>query len=177
MIGKRVSAYVSSGRLVPDRLVVEVMAARLTRSVLRTGFVLDGFPRTRGQAQGLDRVLGRRSAPLDGAVYLTSPQDLLVRRLSGRRVCETCGDIYHIRTMRPKHPGRCDRCHGRLGIRTDDTPATIRKRLALDRQAVSPLLQHYERQGILHRVNGAGHVDRAFERLARLMRREGWIRT
>lgn len=175
-LGRRVKRYVMNGRLVPDSLVVEVMAAHLDKKTLERGFVLDGFPRTRGQAVGLDRVLARRRRSLDGAVYLTSPQRLLVRRLSGRRVCERCGDTYHIRTMRPRHPGRCDRCRGRLIPRKDDQPDTIRKRLAIDRKAAAPLLAYYRRKRLLYPVNGVGRIDTVYyTRALGLLRRKGWL--
>lgn len=176
-LGRRVHAYVANGQLVPDPLVVQVMASRLTTGKLKSGFVLDGFPRTKTQAAGLSRVLQRRRAPLDAAVYLTSPEPLLVRRLSGRRVCGECGANYHLRTMRPKRAGRCDRCGGRLIVRKDDQLATIRKRLAIDRRTASPLLRYYQREGLLHRVDGRGHIETVFGRSLRLLRRKGWLRS
>ena len=174
-LGRRVNRYVTNGRLVPDALVVEVMAARLTARTLRRGFVLDGFPRTQGQAAGLARVLRKKGHVLDGAVYLTSPQWLLVRRLSGRLVCARCGENYHIRTMRPRRTGRCDRCGGRLITRKDDQPDTIAKRLRIDRKAAAPLLAYYRRGGLLYRVNGAGHVETVYVRTLKLFRRTGWL--
>jgi adenylate kinase len=174
-LGRRVSRYVMKGRLVPDALVVEVMAAHLGAGTLASGFVLDGFPRTEGQAAGLDRVLRRRRRALDGAVYLTSPVPLLIRRLSGRRVCDRCGENYHVRTMRPRRPGRCDRCGGRLVVRRDDEPATIRRRLAIDRRAAAPLIRYYRRRRLLHRVNGAGRIGQVYARTLTLFRRNGWV--
>ena len=176
-LGRRVNRYVTSGRLVPDALVVQVMTARLGAKTLAGGFVLDGFPRTRGQAAGLDRVLRRKRRPLDGAVYLTSPEALLVRRLSGRRVCPRCGMNYHVRTMRPKRPGRCDRDHAPLVIRKDDQPETTKKRLAIDRKASRPLLAYYRRHRLLYNVDGAGHIETVFVRTRKLFRRNGWLRT
>lgn len=173
-VGRRVKRYVTNGRLVPNDLVVQVMATELTRT-RRKGFVLDGFPRTRGQAVGLKRVLGRLRLPLDAAVYLTSPRALLVRRLSGRQVCSRCGTNYHIRTMRPRRLGRCDRCRGRLGVRKDDQPATIRKRLTIDRKAATPLLNHYRRHKLLYPVNGAGNVETVYQRTIKLFERQGWV--
>ena len=173
-LGRRVQRYVTTGRLVPDALVVEVMAAQLKRA-RRKGFVLDGFPRTAAQAAGLDRVLRTRHQVLDAAVYLTSPYALLVRRLSGRQVCGRCGANYHIRTMRPKRSGRCDRCAGRLMVRKDDQPATIRKRLAIDRKAAAPLVAYYRRKRLLFPVDGRGHIQTVFTRTMKLFRRQGWV--
>ena len=177
-LGQRVKRYVMSGRLVPDALVVQVMNAHLASTQrARRGFILDGFPRTKGQAIGLHRVLERRHQPLDGAVYLTSPQSVLVRRLSGRRVCQACGANYHVRTMKPKRAGQCDRCRGVLVTRRDDQPETIKKRLAIDHKAASPLLQYYRRQGVLSELNGAGHIKTVFVRAMKLFRTQGWLGT
>lgn len=173
-LGRRVQHYVSTGGLVPDALVVQVMAAQLTPALLGKGFVLDGFPRTRGQAAGLDRALARRRSALDGAVLLEGPRALLIRRLSGRRVCPTCGANYHVRTMRPKRAGRCDVCATPLVIRKDDEPRTIAKRLAVDRAAAKPLIAYYARRGLLHRISAAGTVRLTFARLQRLIRTQGW---
>ena len=175
-LGGRVRRYVTSGRLVPDALVVKVMTTHLRTAARARGYVLDGFPRTRGQAQRLDRVLKRWKQPLDGAIYLTSPTALLVKRLSGRRVCVSCGANYHIRTMRPRRAGRCDRCDGKLIIRKDDQLQTIKKRLSVDHRAAAPLLRYYRRRGILYKVDGVGHIERVFARTLTLLRRQGWVR-
>ena len=174
-LGRRVQRYVTTGRLVPDQLVVDVMASHLTPTLLRQGFVLDGFPRTRRQAAGLDQVLARKQAPLDGAVYLTSPQDLLIRRLSGRRVCKRCGANYHIRTMKPKRDGQCDRCRGILTTRKDDQIQTIRKRLQVDRASTAPLLAHYRNKRLLQLLDGRGHIQTVFGRAQKLFRRKQWL--
>ena len=174
-LGRRVKRYVVSGRLVPNELVLEVMASRLTPMVLASGFVLDGFPRTQGQAAGLDHVLHQRDAPLDGAVYLTSATALLIRRLGGRRMCPRCGANYHLRTMRPRRAGRCDRCRVPLVTRKDDQPETIMKRLAVDRKAAKPLLAYYRRRNVLYRIDGDGRIDPVFDRAMTLFRRHGWV--
>ena len=173
-LGRRVQRYVTNGRLVPDSLVVAVMAKQLA-ALRGRGFVLDGFPRTAGQAAGLAKVLKRRRTPLEAAVYLTSPHGLLVRRLSGRRVCRRCGENYHVRTMRPKRAGRCDQCGGRLITRKDDEPVTIAKRLRIDRRAARPLLAYYRRHKLLYAVNGQGRVETVYERTMKLFHRQGWL--
>jgi len=175
-LGRRVHRYVTSGRLVPDRLVVAVMAARLNPAQLDCGIVLDGFPRTAGQAAGLDRVLKRRRRPLDGVVYLSVPMTVLVRRLTGRRVCPRCGANYHVRTMKPTRPGRCDRCATRLIIRNDDEPRTIKKRLLIDQAASRSLVTYYRRRGVLYRIDGAGRLEQVFERVRLVCVRHGWLK-
>ena len=173
-LGERVRRYVTNGRLVPDELVVEVMAARLRRLPKANSFILDGFPRTARQAAGLDRELTTEHRALDAALYLSSRRSTLVRRLTGRRVCARCGANYHIRTMRPKRAGACDQCRGPLTTRKDDEPATIRRRLALDDRQTTPLLNYYKRQGLLYRVNGEGRIDTVFRRTLELFRKHGW---
>ncbi len=175
-LGHAVSRYVTAGRLVPDRLVVNVMTRQLTPRLLSQGFVLDGFPRTVGQAKGLDQFLQRRRRPLDAALYLACPQPVLIQRLSGRRVCSRCGAIYHLRTMPPKRTGICDRCHGTLVVRKDDEVATVTKRLAIDRGQAKPLLAYYRQQGFLYRLNGTGTSAQVLQRVIRLFRRHGWVK-
>ena len=174
-LGRQVRRYVTSGRLVPDSLVVEVMGARLSDRRFGRGFIVDGFPRTAGQALGFDRIMRRKYQSLDGAVYLDAPEAVLVRRLSGRRVCSRCGANYHVRSMRPRRRGICDRCAGSLIIRKDDEPQTIRKRLAVDRKAAKPLIGYYKRKNLLHRVSGVGGVEQVFARVTALCRRQGWM--
>lgn len=174
-LGRAVTRYVNQGRLVPDRVVVRIMTSRLSRRRLDRGLVLDGFPRTVGQARGLDRFLTSVKRPLSGAVYLACSQPTLIRRLGGRRVCSRCGAIYHMRNMPPKRPNRCDRCNGPLTIRKDDQAKTIRKRLAIDRVEAKPLLAYYRRAGLLYRLDGGGHSEQTFPRLVRLLRQQAWI--
>ena len=174
-LGKAVMRYVNQGRLVPNALVVDIMTSRLSRRLLDRGIVLDGFPRTVGQAKGLDRFLKTMRRPLCTAVYLACPQAVLIRRLGGRRVYSRCGPIYHIRNMRPKRPNVCDRCRGPLMIRKDDQAATIRKRLAIDRVEAKPLLAYYRDADMLSRLNGGGSSTQTFPRLMQLLTRQGWV--
>lgn len=173
-LGKLVTRYVSSGRLVPDELVVKVMVKRLARYGVTRGVVLDGFPRTVGQARGLEAFLRARGAQVSAALYLECPTSLLIARLSGRRVCSRCGRNYHIRTMRPRRTGVCDACTGALVIRKDDQVKTIAKRLEIDRAKAKPLLDFYRQRRLLSRLNGSGDVTQVFQRVRRLMKQEGW---
>jgi len=174
-LGKQVSRYVTSGRLVPDAIVVRVMTKRLSRRLLGQGVVLDGFPRTVGQAQGLDAFLAHTRQPLDGVITLRCPARVLIVRLGGRRICSRCGAIYHVKNIRPKRAGRCDRCGGSLSVRKDDQVATIRKRLAIDRAQSQPLLAYYRQQRRLYRLDGSGSSEQAFRRSMRLFRQQGWL--
>ena len=174
-LGRSVHAYVSSGRLVPDALVVKVMVSRLTSRLLRQGFVFDGFPRTVGQAQGLDQALNRKRHPLLGALYLQCPTSVLISRLSGRRVCGSCGAIYHLRNMPPKRVDRCDRCGQALITRKDDRVDTIKERLRIDQEQAKPLVKYYRRKRLLYPIRSANSNDHTLAQTLRLMRRKGWI--
>ena len=173
-LGRTVQAYVESGRLVPDELVVRVMTKQLTPRMLQRGFVLDGFPRTVGQADGLNRYLTAKRRPLDGAVYLACSSQVLIRRLSGRRVCKACGAIYHVRNMRPKRAGICDRCGGALITRKDDAVSTIATRLAVDRAKVKPLLAYYRTRRLLFRIDSNETNEKTFRRIQQLFGRQSW---
>jgi adenylate kinase len=151
------------------------MTSRLSRARLRRGVVLDGFPRTVGQAQGLDRFLKRQRQPLEAAIYLACSPNVLIRRLSGRQVCRACGAIYHVRNMPPKRRGLCDRCGGALVVREDDRAATIRKRLEVDRGQARPLLDYYARKRLLYQLTGSGSSGQAFTRAMALFKRQGWV--
>jgi len=173
-LGGRVSRYVSRGLLVPDALVVRVMTSRLTPGRLRRGIVLDGFPRTVGQAEGLDRFLRRLRQPLGAAVYLACSNAVLLARLGGRQVCSRCGAIYHVRNLPPRRRGICDRCHGKLVVRRDDRVATVKKRLQVDTAQAKPLLDYYTSRRLLHRLNANGSSEHVFKRAVGLFRRQGW---
>ena len=173
-LGKAVQAYVSTGGLVPDELVVKLMTSRVTPRLLTRGFVLDGFPRTVGQAQGLSQYLERVKKPLHGACYLACTTIVLIARLSGRRVCPDCSAIYHLRNMPSMRRGVCDRCGGHLITRKDDHVATIRRRLAVDHKESKPLLDFYKRHRLLVTINGDGDSETVYTRAMKVFRRHGW---
>lgn len=175
LLGKMVSRYVTEGLLVPDELVVKVMTRQLSTPRTRRGFVLDGFPRTVGQAKGLDAYLKRRGRPLHGAILLACTPRVLIDRLGGRRVCSQCGANYHLRNVPPKRPGVCDRCAGALTTRMDDRTGTIKKRLEVDRTQSKPLLDYYRARGLLYRLNGDGSGVEVYRRAARLFARRSWL--
>jgi adenylate kinase len=174
-LGRKVEQFVSNGQLVPDDVVVAVMTKRLTPTRRRQGFMLDGFPRTVGQAQGLEAFLRAHRAPLTGVIALACPASRLIVRLSGRQVCPQCGAIYHVDRMPPKRKGVCDQCGNKLTVRKDDHVETIKKRLRIDALEAKPLLSHYRRAKLLHRVDGSGSSQRAFASAMTLFRRQGWI--
>lgn len=162
-LGQEVAGYMQRGELVPDQLTVAVMRQRLARGDCAAGFVLDGFPRTLAQAEALDALLGDVGRPLQAAVALEVPEPVLLRRLSGRRVCPVCGATYHVDTDPPGPGGRCRRCGGVVVQREDDREETQRRRLEVYRADTEPLLRYYAGQGKLLTVDGDRPVEQVEE--------------
>ena len=156
-LGKEVAGYMEKGELVPDEMVLEIIGEELER--VGQGFILDGFPRTVAQAKGLDRILESGRLPLHAVVFLDVPDDEIVRRLSARRVCPSCGAVYNMITSPPRNNETCDRCGTHLVRRGDDEPETIRTRLEIYTKETAPLIDYYEKKGLLVRIDGARPLD------------------
>jgi adenylate kinase len=138
-LGKRVESYLKSGQLVPDNLVIEVLKEKINQEEGRTGFILDGFPRTIQQAEALEKI-----SKIDAVINLLVPEWIIVARLSGRRVCKNCGAIYNVLHLKPKKEGICDACGGLLYQREDDTEEVIRDRIKVYEKQTQPLLEYYK---------------------------------
>jgi adenylate kinase len=161
--GLRANEYMTRGELVPDDVVIGVVAERLAKDdAVNDGFVLDGFPRTKVQAEELQRLLG--PGGLEAAVDIDVPTDEVIERISGRRVCVTCGTPYHVNAP-PKSNWTCDKDGGEVVQREDDTPEAVTKRLELYDQATRPLLDFYEGLGLLVTIDGVGDPDEVFNRI------------
>jgi adenylate kinase len=160
--GLEAKAFMDAGELVPDPTVIRVVEERFTGAFLDKGFVLDGFPRTLPQAEELDRVLDGH--PLDLALDLEVPTEVVLRRIAGRRVCEKCGATYHV-DMPPGTEGVCDICGGSVVQRDDDTEEAVRRRLELYEQETVPIIAFYCNLGKLVAVDGIGETDDVFKRL------------
>ena len=161
--GLRANEYMTRGELVPDDVVIGVVAERLAKDdAVDDGFVLDGFPRTRVQAEELQRLLG--PGGLDAAVDIDVPTEVVIERISGRRVCATCGAPYHVNAP-PKSGWTCDKDGGEVVQREDDTPEAVKKRLELYEKATRPLLDFYEGLGLLVTIDGVGDPDEVFNRV------------
>jgi adenylate kinase len=143
-LGRRISEYVSNGRLVPDDTVNKVMEKRLSKEDCGRGFILDGYPRTIQQAEFLDRL-----SKIDVVINLNVPDEVIVRRLSSRLICKKCGAIYNKITLPPKVDGVCDKCGGELYQREDDKPEVVRERIKIYKKEVAPLLEHYRKAGVV----------------------------
>jgi len=164
-LGLRVLEFVDAGRLVPDDLTISVVRERLEAQDCADGFLLDGFPRSLKQAQGLDQMLAEQSTELDAALVIEVPEEVSLRRLLGRRVCSKCGRNYHVDSP-PDVNWTCDTCGGEVVERTDDhEEATIRERLKLYHEQTEPLKAFYEERGLLKQVDGVGTTDEVFDRI------------
>lgn len=158
-LGRLAKSFMDRGELVPDDVTVGLVRERLSQEDAAGGFILDGFPRTRPQAEALDRLLSELGRPLTAVLELAVPDDEVVRRLSGRRVCEACGRNYHVEFDPPARPGVCDACGGRLVQRDDDREETVRRRLEVYRRDTLPLRDFYAGRGLLRSVPGTGRPE------------------
>ena len=157
-LGREAKSYMDQGALVPDDVIIRMMAERLGAADAGRGFILDGFPRTIAQAEALARLLKDLGQTLDTVVYFDVSEPELLRRLTGRRVCRACGHSYHVTSNPPKRAGVCDACGGELYQRDDDGEATVRNRLEVYRRQTAPLLDYYRQRNLLVTVSGEGPV-------------------
>ncbi len=160
-LGRLAKSYIDRGELVPNGITIEMMAKRLrTDEARKSGFVLDGFPRTIRQAEALDQLLFDMDITMDRVISLEVDDEVVVKRLAGRIGCTKCGEIYHSGNKPPKREGFCDKCDSVLVTREDDRPETIRERLRVFRESTAPVVDYYDRVGALRRVD-AGHDPEA----------------
>lgn len=157
-LGKKAQGYMDKGALVPDDLIVAMMMTELKKSRGK-GFILDGFPRTIGQAQELDKALKAAGKQVDVVLDLEVDDNKLEQRVTGRRSCPKCGEAYHTVFNAPKKAGVCDKCGTELVQRPDDTEAVVRNRIATYHEQTAPLVAYYGRQGNLHHIDGNAEID------------------
>lgn len=158
-LGLQAQSFMTKGALVPDELVLGLIDERLAKPDASEGFILDGFPRTVVQAETLAKMLERRSEKLDKVVAIIVPDEEIVKRISGRRTCTRCGAMYHVVYDPPRQRDRCDKCNSELQQRDDDKEQTVRERLRVYGESTRPLLDHYDRLGLLVRVEGIGRPE------------------
>lgn len=166
-LGIKAYAFISKGQLVPDELVLDLIADRLTEKDTKNGFVLDGFPRTIPQAISLDETLSNLETDIDKVVNIHVSDENIVKRMSGRRACKDCGATYHIKNLPPKIDGKCDNCDGELILRSDDKPETVLKRLEVYHNQTQPLIEYYENKKVLLTVDGSNPVEVIFETIVK----------
>jgi adenylate kinase len=159
-LGQCVKSIMEAGDLVPDDIIVDMIAERIGQSDCRNGFILDGFPRTLPQAQALDEMLAKRRLRLDRVIEIRVDEAALVERLAGRFSCTQCGASYHERDNRPQVEGVCDVCEGcEFVCRADDRPETVKARLGVYHRQTAPILPYYRDRGILRSVDGMADID------------------
>jgi len=168
-LGIEAKSYMDRGALVPDEVVIGLVAERLDRDDAKKGFILDGFPRTVAQAEALEQLLKKWELAVERVIFFEVSEGELLRRLTGRRVCRRCGATYHLAFSPPKKAARCDACEGELYQREDDAEATVRRRLEVYVAQTTPLLEYYRSRGLLTRIAGEGapeEIGRAIRRAA-----------
>ena len=168
-LGKQAKECMHKGALVPDELVVRIVEERLKERDCGRGFILDGFPRTVAQAEALDRL----NIKIEAAVNVEVGNDELMKRLTGRRTCRTCGAMYHIYFNPPRRDGVCDTCNGELYQRDDDKEETIQTRLVVYEQQTNPLISWYQKKNIVYSVDGIGTVQEIFGRITEALKKAG----
>ena len=166
-LGLQAKAAMDAGQLVSDQIVLAMIEERLNDKDTQEGFILDGFPRNLPQAAALDTILNQMGRPLESAILINVDFDLLIQRISGRRTCRSCGQMYNIYTSPPKMDDHCDLCGGTLHHRADDNEDTIGNRLRVFEMQTEPMLRHYQIQGKLTSIDGSGEIDRVFVRLCK----------
>lgn len=162
-LGREAKSYMDKGELVPDSVVLGMVEERLRQDDCSNGYILDGFPRNTAQAQALDGMLAELDMQLDAALSVDVPFDELMKRLTGRRTCSGCGQMYNIYFNPPREETVCDKCRADLYQRDDDREETINKRLEVYSEQTAPLIDYYREKGIVKSVSGAGSIDDIFE--------------
>ena len=158
-LGKAAKKFMNSGQLVPDSLILDMMKKRLTEPDCNKGYVLDGFPRTIPQAEGLDYLLKGMKQQLDYVLVMNVPDNLIITRLSNRRSCKGCSQVYNLIFKPPSIAGKCNICSEELYLREDDNPATIQQRLSVYHQQTIPVIKYYTDQGLTNVIDSKGTID------------------
>ena len=158
-LGKDAQKFMNSGQLVPDSIILDMMKERLTDQDCDNGFILDGFPRTIPQAEGLDCLLKSMKEQLDHVIVMDVPDNLIITRLSNRRSCKECGQVYNLIFEPPAIAGKCNNCGEDLFLRPDDNPAIIQQRLTVYHQQTKPVIKYYSDQGLTDVIDSKGTID------------------
>ncbi len=171
-LGIEAKNYIDNGQLVPDDLTINMIKSRLEQEDCRNGFLLDGFPRTVIQAEALDRYLKLKNESLDTALLIDVPRDFILDRMTGRRVCPSCGASYHIKYNPPMILGKCNICGSDIVQRKDDTEATVRERLDIYDSQTQPLIDYYRSKNLLSIVQGTKAINEVFESICNILGRD-----
>ena len=168
-LGMEAKKYMDQGLLVPDELTVRILLDRVAQDDCKNGYVLDGFPRTIPQAEVLDSELTKLGDHIDYAINVDVPDENIVKRMSGRRACLTCGATYHIEHVPPKKEGICDVCGSELELRDDDKPETVKNRLNVYHEQTQPLIDFYTEKGVLKTVDGTVPMEEVFAAITAIL--------
>lgn len=168
-LGKEAKKYMDQGLLVPDELTVKILLDRVAKEDCKNGYVLDGFPRTIPQAEVLDNALTKLGDKIDYAIDVDVPDENIIKRMSGRRACLSCGATYHIEHIPPKKEGICDVCGQELVLRDDDKPETVKNRLNVYHEQTQPLIDFYTAKGILKTVDGTKDMKEVFAAIVSIL--------
>jgi adenylate kinase len=168
-LGLEAKSYMDRGDLVPDEVTIGIVRERLSKDDCQKGFLLDGFPRTVAQAEALENILAELNRSIDYVINIDVDKDILMERLTGRRICKDCGATYHLVFNPPAQPGVCDKCGGELYQRADDNEETVANRLEVNLKQAKPLLDFYQEKGYLRNINGQQEIDKVFEDISELL--------
>ncbi|MGN1385355.1 MAG: adenylate kinase [Bacillus sp. (in: firmicutes)] len=168
-LGLQAKSFMDKGALVPDEVTIGIVKDRLSKDDCKKGFLLDGFPRTVAQASALDEMLSELNRPIDYVINVDVDKDILMERLTGRRICKECGATYHLVFNPPAQEGVCTRCGGELYQRADDNAETVQNRLEVNLAQTKPLLSFYEDKGTLRNINGQQDINVVFEDIEKLL--------
>jgi adenylate kinase len=171
-LGRKAKGYMDKGELVPDELTTALVADRLSEPDVASGYMLDGFPRTIPQADALDDILGKKGECIGHVFYLVVPRGILLDRVTGRRVCPSCGKVYHITGFPPKQEGICDVCGAALVQRDDDTLATAENRIDVYNKQTMPLVDYYKNKNLLTEFDGTIGADNLYAKIAAILDRD-----
>ena len=171
-LGKKAKSFIDQGLLVPDEVTIGMLLDRiheLDEDDCKNGYILDGFPRTIPQAESLTEALAANGEAIDFALNVDVPDANIVNRMAGRRACLKCGATYHIQFAAPKKEGICDKCGSELVLRDDDKPETVQKRLEIYHDQTHPLIEYYEKKGVLHTVDGTQTMEDVFKNITDIL--------
>ena len=168
-LGKEAKDYMDRGELVPDELTVRILLDRVAQEDCKNGYILDGFPRNIPQAEVLEKELEKLGEKIDAAIDMEVPDESIIRRMSGRRACSSCGATYHIVNVPPKKEGICDVCGEALILREDDKEETVQKRLDVYHEQTQPLIEFYTKKGILKTVDGTQDMMSVFQTITKIL--------
>lgn len=168
-LGMEAKSYMDKGALVPDEVTIGIVRERLQKEDCKTGFLLDGFPRTVKQASALDELLASMGRKVECVIHVDVPQEILMKRLTGRRICKDCGSTYHLEFNPPKVADVCNKCSGALYQRTDDNEETVNNRLEVNMKQMQPLLGYYEAAGVEKTFDGNREIDVVFNEICNFL--------